>query len=212
MKVTKYGHCALLIEIDGVRFLTDPGSFSSGFDELTNLDAIVITHEHQDHYHVPSLKAVLAKNPKAIVISNSAVHKLCVIEGIETKIVDEGGNFEVGGVTIEGKGSEHAEIFGEFGRVMNTGYFFGDKLFYPGDAFTNPEREVEGLVVPVAGPWMALKEAIIYARAAKSQFTIPVHDALLSDLGRELHYRLFEMLTKGHSKFVPLENGKAQEF
>jgi L-ascorbate metabolism protein UlaG (beta-lactamase superfamily) len=211
MKLTKYGHCALLIEIDDVRLLTDPGSFSSGFEELTNLDAIVITHEHQDHYHVPSLQAVLAKNPGAIVVCNSAVAKLCEVEGIKTMVVDDGQKLSVKNLELEGKGLMHAEIFGEFGMVQNTGYFFGDKLYYPGDAFTLPEREVLVLAVPISAPWLAISHAINFAKASKATYAIPVHDAVLSDKGVGVHYRVFENNVT-NMKFVNLDHGKSQEF
>ncbi len=216
MKITKYGHCALLIEIDDVRIMTDPGSFSNGFEEVGNLDAIVITHEHVDHFHVPSLHAVLKQNPNAIVVTNSAVAKLCEAENIKTTIVEDGQKTDIKNLELEGKGTIHAEVFEAFGRVMNTGYFFGIKdgapqLFYPGDAFTLPEREVKVLAVPIAAPWLAIKEAIKFARESKAEFAVPVHDAVLSDFGRMVHFRVFENNVT-NMKFVNLEHGKAHEF
>jgi len=62
MKVKKFGHCCLLIEEDGVRTLTDPGGYTDldvVVRQSRNIDVILITHEHADHIHVPSLKRLL---------------------------------------------------------------------------------------------------------------------------------------------------------
>ncbi len=70
MKITKFGHCCLLIEEKGVRILTDPGTYSTQQSEVKNIDFVLITHEHADHFHVDSLKALLKNNPQAKVIPN----------------------------------------------------------------------------------------------------------------------------------------------
>jgi L-ascorbate metabolism protein UlaG (beta-lactamase superfamily) len=44
MQLTHLGHACLLVEIDDVRVLFDPGVFSSGFEQLTDLTAVLVTH------------------------------------------------------------------------------------------------------------------------------------------------------------------------
>ena len=61
MKITKFGHCCLLIEENGVRILTDPGTYSTQQSEVKNIDFVLITHEHADHFHIDSLKALFLK-------------------------------------------------------------------------------------------------------------------------------------------------------
>ncbi len=63
MKITKFGHCCLFVEHAGVTILTDPGSYSDmdAIKALTGIDAFVITHEHQDHFHVDTLKELCRK-------------------------------------------------------------------------------------------------------------------------------------------------------
>ena len=59
MKITKLGHCCLLIETKDKRILTDPGSYTvEAHSKLGNIDYILFTHEHQDHYHLESLMGV----------------------------------------------------------------------------------------------------------------------------------------------------------
>jgi len=68
MLVTHIGHACLLIEAAGVRVLLDPGSFSHGFEELSGLDAVMITHAHPDHYDAERLPALLEANEGARLI------------------------------------------------------------------------------------------------------------------------------------------------
>src|SRR3989344_2558308 len=181
MKVTKYGHCCFVAEPkEGVRIMTDPGAFSTLQSEAKNIDAILITHEHQDHLHIESLKKVLANNSNAIVITNTAVGKLLQEAQIEHKILEEGQEMNVKGATIRGFGNIHAEIYGDYGRVQNTGYMI-EALCYPGDSFANPNSKVDILALPIAGPWMRAKDAIDYAKTIKPRIAFPVHDAFIHD-------------------------------
>lgn len=179
MKINKLGHCCFIAEPkEGVRIMTDPGAFSDTQNEAKNISAVLITHEHQDHLHIDSLKKVLANNPKAIVITNTAVGKLLDEAGIKYTKIEEGQNYDLNGVKIAGFGNTHAEIYGTYGQVQNTGYMI-DALCFPGDAFENPNTKVDILALPIAGPWMRIKDAIDYAKLLKPRVAFGVHDAIL---------------------------------
>ncbi|MEP7103397.1 MAG: MBL fold metallo-hydrolase [Candidatus Dojkabacteria bacterium] len=180
MKITKFGHCCLLIEENGVRILTDPGVYSTQQTEVKNIDVVLITHEHQDHFHVDSLKILLQNNPQAKVITNTAVGKLLDQEGIKYQILEDSQNTTEKEILIEGFGKDHAIVYKTV-PAQNTGYFINNKFFYPGDSFFNPGKPVQILALPVAGPWMKISEAIDYALNVKAQVTFPVHDGILKD-------------------------------
>jgi len=179
MKITKFGQCCLLIEENGVRLITDPGSLSTNQNEAENIDAILITHEHEDHLHMDSLKAILKKNPDAIVITNTAVAKLLDEAGISYQLIGHEKSLTIKGLVISALEAPHAEIYKTMPRVLNTGFFIAEKLFYPGDAFIVPSYAVDILALPVAGPWMKSSEAIEYALAVKPRVAFPVHDAIM---------------------------------
>lgn len=178
MNITKFGHCCLLIEVKGVRILTDPGNYNTT-PEVERVDAILITHEHQDHLHMESLREVLAHNPQVRVISHASVGKILDEAGIEYTLIADGEAVDVRGVSIESSGSEHACIHHDLPKVQNTGFFIDETLFYPGDSFHNPKKDIALLALPVAGPWMKLEEAIEYAKLIKPKVVFPVHDGML---------------------------------
>lgn len=213
MKITKLGHCCLVIEIYGKRIMTDPGSYSTTQTEQKNIDIIVITHEHQDHLHVDSLKIVLENNLDAKIITNSTVGKILTEAGITYELLEEGGQGEFLGILFEGYGDRHAEVYEEFGQVQNTGYFINNTLFYPGDAFTNPNKQVDILALPIAGPWMKIKSAIQYALEIKPRVCFPVHDGMIKEDRPGPIYNLPKNILPANGiEFRILEINKEEEF
>lgn len=210
MRITKYGHCCLLVEEGGLRILTDPGAFSKEQDSVTGIDVVLITHEHFDHCHVPSVQAVLKNNPGVVVITNAAVAALLRKEGIDAQIVEHGQHFIQGDVRFEARGTEHAPLHSSLPTIPNTGYFIGDRLFYPGDAFTHPGRPVDVLALPIAGPWMKFSEAVEYAVTLKPSVAFPVHEAILV---RDFLTPQYEKVLGGLGvQFVGLKAGETKEF
>jgi L-ascorbate metabolism protein UlaG (beta-lactamase superfamily) len=192
--------------------MTDPGSFSTLQLHEKNIDIILFTHEHGDHFHLASLQKVLENNPQAKIITNTAVGKLLDAANISYEILEHGNSTTEQDILIEGFGEIHDEIFGDFGRVQNTGYFIEDTFFYPGDALTNPGKPVSILAVPMAGPWIKVKDIITYLHAVKPIRIIPVHDAILSETGLGLFYRVVPGILAGMTEFIPMKEGSEHEF
>ncbi|HEY4511712.1 MAG TPA: MBL fold metallo-hydrolase [Candidatus Paceibacterota bacterium] len=210
MKITKFRHCCLLIETKSKRILTDPGSYTvEAHSALTNIDYVLFTHEHQDHYHLDSLKVILKNNPKALVYSNNSVSDLLTKENIShTKIVHEE-NFTLGEMLVVGIGEKHAMMHSSIPSSSNMGFFIDGRLWYPGDAFTDPKRIVEILALPVSGPWMKLSEAIDYALLLKPKVAFPVHDG--TRFG-SAHVLPVKILPQHNIEFVPMVEGDIKEF
>jgi len=180
MKIIKLGHCCLVLEHEGSKIVTDPGSFTvEETKAVRDVDIILITHEHQDHFHTESIGVLLKNNPNAKVVSNGAVAKLLQAEGVHAIVVGDGQSVEIGNILIEGFGKDHAPIYGTAGLVENTGYFIANKFYFPGDAFHNPGKPVDVLALPTAGPWMKISEAIDFAKAVKPRMAFPVHDGMI---------------------------------
>ncbi|HZS42714.1 MAG TPA: MBL fold metallo-hydrolase [Candidatus Paceibacterota bacterium] len=211
MKITKLGHCCLIIEEKGLKILTDPGNYTHKQNEVTGIDIVLISHEHSDHYHLDSVKALMKNNPTARLISNGAVGSLLEKEGFKYEKVGDGEKIEIGGVLIEGFGKDHAPIYKDLMLVENTGYLINSYLYIPGDAFHAPSKGVLVLALPVAGPWVKISDSIDYALEVKPKKTFPVHDANLRILGGAPYYVSKEILEKNNIEFLPLELDKPTE-
>ncbi len=213
MHIKKIGHCCLVIDIDGKRIVTDPGMFTNAQNELGNIDAILITHEHQDHLHVPSVQAMLAKNPQAVVVTNGGVGAQLTLANVPFMLAEGRGKAEVRGVSFEAFDCRHEEIYGEIGQVQNTAYMVAGSLLLPGDSFFKPEPPVEILALPVAGPWCRRPDAIRYGLAVKPKKALPVHEAMIIKEARGLAHRIpGQILGEAGIAFTAMNEGDEADF
>ena len=213
MIITKIGHCCLLIEIAEKKILTDPGSFTTAQNEITDVDIILVTHEHADHVHVESLVKVYKKNPQASIVTNTAVAKLLENSGIAVTICEGRDSCDIAGIHIDAFDGKHEEIFGDIGQVQNTGYLIARALFYPGDSFHAPNVPVDVLALPVGGPWCKIADAVRYALVVKPRIAFPVHDATVKDAALAFLHRIPTLaLSENGIEFIVMNAGDTKEF
>lgn len=205
MNIKKLKHCCMLIDVGRTRIITDPGIYSlEEHDKVKHADIVLITHEHPDHFHIESLKALIKRAPDISVISNDAVGEMLAKEGVKHSVMKHGDKIELKGVALEAYGEKHALMHKTIPQVSNVGFFIADKLFYPGDALTDPNRPVDVLALPVAGPWVKISEAIDYALALKPRLAFPVHDAIRFGIQ---HILAEKVLGQSGIEFIKLEEG-----
>ena len=211
MNITKFGHSCFLVEEEGVRILFDPGSFSRGHTDVTNLDAVLITHEHGDHMDMDSMKQIVSKNPGAVIYTNASVQKLLEAQGIASTVVTHGEVVDVNGVSVEGVGKDHAILMTKVPAIENVGFMVAGRLFYPGDALTIPAKKVEILALPAAAPWMKISETIDYAIAIKPRYAFPVHEAIYA-MPQMMYGMLKDILAAEDIEFRPMDPDGKTEF
>ena len=134
MIITRLGHACLLVESSSTRILIDPGTFSTAWHGLTDLDAILLTHQHPDHFDGDNFGPVIGANPGARLIVEPAVAKMLADQSPHAALVGE--VVDLGSVTVEIVGGEHAVVHDRIPAVGNVGYIIretdGPMLFHPG--------------------------------------------------------------------------------
>ena len=185
MELTKHGHACITLTKDGVRLVIDPGSYTSP-DALDGATAVLITHEHADHFQPGLLNDALHDDPDLTVIVPPSCLDAVGSHGGRVLVVGHGDGFEVGGFSITALGEWHEVIHPDIPRVRNVGFLVDGTLFHPGDAYTVPPVAVDTLLTPLYSPWTGVTGLVDWVRAVRPRQTIAVHDAPLNDIGHEM--------------------------
>ncbi|WP_019061998.1 MBL fold metallo-hydrolase [Streptomyces prunicolor] len=188
MKLTKNAHACIRLEKDGRSLVIDPGTFNEE-DAAVGADAILVTHEHLDHFNEDRLRAGLEANPAAEIWTlKSVADQLSAAFPGRVHTVGHGDTFTAAGFDVQVHGELHAVIHPDIPRITNIGFLVDDgRVFHPGDALTVPDHTVETLMLPVMAPWSKISEVIDYVRELKPQRAYDIHDALLTDLARPIY-------------------------
>ncbi|MFG2375070.1 MBL fold metallo-hydrolase [Streptomyces sp. NPDC048504] len=188
MKLTKNSHACIRLEKDGRSLVIDPGTFNEE-DAAVGADAILVTHEHLDHFNEDRLRAGLEANPAAEIWTlKSVADQLSAAFPGRVHTVGHGDTFTAAGFDVQVHGELHAVIHPDIPRITNIGFLVdGGRVFHPGDALTVPDHTVETLMLPVMAPWSKISEVIDYVREVKPQRAYDIHDALLTDLARPIY-------------------------
>lgn len=166
--ITWLGHSAVLLELDGVRLLTDPVlrkrvahlrrvAPNAGFRVLEDLDAALVSHLHYDHLDVPSLER-LGRSQRLVVPrgAGSVLRRHHFWRVAELGVGDE---LSVGPLVVRATHAEHDGRRRPFGaKAPAVGYliqgsinvyFAGDTDLFDGMDVLAPGLDVA--LLPIAG-------------------------------------------------------------
>jgi L-ascorbate metabolism protein UlaG (beta-lactamase superfamily) len=195
MKLTKYEHACFTVENDGKILVVDPGAFTTDLPALESVVAVVVTHEHADHFDPAALGALVAHNPDAVIYAHETITRQ-LGDALPNQAVSSGTVVDVAPFMLEFLGGEHATIHADIPIVANLAIMINDQVYYPGDSFTLPDRPVDVLALPTAAPWMKMSEAFDFLMAVKPRLAFPTHDAIASDAGKALADRMTPMFAE----------------
>ncbi|MET7855788.1 MBL fold metallo-hydrolase [Streptomyces sp. NPDC005318] len=187
LTLTKKTHSCIRLEKDGRTLVIDPGGLSEE-DAAVGADAMLVTHEHFDHFDERRLRAGMEANPAAEIWTlRSVADQLSAAFPGRVHTVGHGDTFSAAGFDVQVHGELHAVIHPDIPRITNIGFLVDGSLFHPGDALTVPDQPVDTLLLPVMAPWNKISEVIDYVREVKPRRAIDIHDALLADLARPVY-------------------------
>ncbi|MFD9701832.1 MBL fold metallo-hydrolase [Lentzea sp. NPDC059081] len=203
MKLTKFAHACVTLEKEGAKITLDPGTLTPGAkDAVHGSAAVLITHEHFDHFDDALLAEALDADRELRVFGpRSVVEKLGDRDG-RVQAVAAGDTVHIGAFSVSVHGDRHAPIHADVPCVDNVGYLVDGTVFHPGDAYLVPEAPVDTLLLPTSGPWTTLGGAVEHVRAVQPRQVVQIHELMLSELGQNATRTFLAGLT-GIEEVVP---------
>ena len=209
MRLTKLEHAALVLEKEGATLIIDPGAFTTPITEslATGVVAVVITHEHADHWTPDQLQRIVTESPEAKIFAPEGV--ALVATEFDITVVSPGDSAAAGPFTLRFFGGRHAEIHSSIPIIDNVGVLIDEQLYYAGDSFFIPEGlEIDVLAVPAGAPWLKISEVMDFVLAVAPERSFPTHEMVLSAPGKNMANDRIEWATEQHGgTFFPLKPG-----
>ncbi|NII71270.1 MBL fold metallo-hydrolase [Microbacterium ulmi] len=211
MRVTKFEHAALSVEKEGKTLVIDPGSFTLPLESVQNVVAVVLTHEHPDHWTADHLDRLLSSFPGIPIYGPEGLARAAA--GYDIVVVHAGDTVTVEPFTLRFFGGTHNVIHETIPVVDNVGVLVDGEFYYPGDSYAVPKgADVTLLAAPLGAPWLKIGEAMDFVLAVAPRRAFGTHDMTLSVIGRGMHRaRLTWAVEQGGGEFLVLEPGDSAE-
>jgi L-ascorbate metabolism protein UlaG (beta-lactamase superfamily) len=211
-RIVFLGHATVLIELDGVRLLTDPllrprvAALRRQVPPVdpgatAEIDAVLISHLHHDHLDLASLRLLGSGTPLLVPAGAGGWLRRRAFEAVTE--LSTGEATSVGALTVVAVEAHHngrraagprAETLGYLVAGRRAVYFAGDTALFAAMLKLHPQLDVA--LLPVAGWAPTLgpghMDSLDAARAAdmlRPRVAIPIHWGTLSPIGLARRHR-----------------------
>lgn len=192
----KYTHATIALRAGGHVLVIDPGAYTAASADLVaEAGAVLVTHDHPDHFDADILTAALDARPELHVWAPAGVTAVLGERGGQVTTVAAGDRFTADGFDIVTYGGKHAAIHPDIPSMQNVSYLIDGEVYHPGDSYTVPDAPVGTLLLPTSGPWTSLRGAVDFVRAVRPTRAVQIHDIMHSDVGRASTARFIGQLT-----------------
>lgn len=185
MKLTKYEHACIVLEENGQKAVIDPGNFTASQVDFSNVVALIITHEHPDHFEPRFIEQIALENPNVVIFVPLDLDLKFETEAV-VHTVEPGDEHDVEPFSFKFFGGKHALIHRDFPRPNNVGVLVNNTVCYPGDSFDTPDVQPKVLLTPTSGPWLKIGDVIDFIDAVKPQVVVPTHNGLLNEIANSM--------------------------
>lgn len=211
MKITKFGHACLFLQDGGDVLVIDPGKFTDLPENLENIQSIIISEEHYDHFDLDNVQKILKQSPDAHIYTTESVGKTLDEHSINNTVVSGHQIVDKEGFNITLSEADHAVVHGSSpNRVVTVRV--AEFLYYPSDSFITTNEPVKVLALPTSGPWYKVTESIDFANAIDSEYILATHNGLNSEAGNSVTHHFLETHIPKDRKFVFLNLGESSSF
>ncbi|MET7906622.1 MBL fold metallo-hydrolase [Streptomyces sp. NPDC005355] len=176
MRITKFGHACVRLEKNGRAVVIDPGVMTREPDALVGAEAVLITHEHFDHFDPERLRGF-----RSAIYTCAGVARRLGVFGDRVNVVRDGDSFSIAGFEVSVAGDKHHFSHPDAPPVDNIGFLIDEEVFHPGDALT--VVDVPTLLVPGQAPWLTVPDMISYLRRMTPRRAYAIHDGLINEWG-----------------------------
>ena len=208
MRITKFGHACVRIESGDAALVLDPGMFTDP-EAVDGATAVLITHEHADHWDAEVLGATDAPIWTHQAVADAIAEKDPALRERIT-LIAPGDHFDPG-LPVTAVNEWHAVIHPDIPRVHNTGYVVeadGRRIYHPGDALETPDGAVDILLAPSSAPWLKVSEAIDFVRAVDAPRNVAIHDRIYTEAAHSMLAGHMGRLLAERQEWVRLADGE----